>query len=84
MAREKSVKLILLKTDGRISNLEILRIILDNPYTKFRVVLFGTGKYFDVYIERLGLKKEYAPVYAVDNNEELWGSEKQGIRIESP
>lgn len=83
-AHERSVELILPKTDGRIGDLAALRIILDNPYKKYRIVLFGTGKYFDAYMDRLGSKKEYAPVYAVDNNEEMWGREKRGIKIESP
>lgn len=83
-AREQSVELILPKTDGRISDLEALRIILDNPYKKYRIVLFGTGKYFDAYMDRLGSKKAYAPAYAIDNNEELWGKEKQAIKIERP
>lgn len=83
-AREHSVELILPETDGRISDLEALKTILDNPYKKYRIVLFGTGIYFDAYMDRLGTKKEYAPVYAVDNNQELWGTKKRGIRIESP
>lgn len=83
-AREKSVELILPETDGKISDLEALKIILDNPYRKYRIVLFGTGVYFDTYMDRLGTKKEYAPVYAVDNNKEQWGKEKRGIKIESP
>lgn len=84
-AREKSVELILPETDGRIGDLEALRIILDNPYKKYRIVLFGTGRYFDTYMDRMGTeKKEYVPVYAVDNNKEQWGREKRGIKIESP
>lgn len=83
-AKEKSVELVLPETDGRISDLESLKIILDNPYKKYRIVLFGTGRYFDAYMNRFGLREEYAPVYAVDNNKEQWGREKQGVRIESP
>lgn len=83
-AQKRFVEFILPKTDGRIRDLETIKVILDNPYTKYRIVLFGTGKYFDAYMEKLGAKREYAPVYAVDNNKELWGSEKQGIKIESP
>lgn len=83
-AHEQSVELILPETDGRISDLETLKIILDNPYKKYRIVLFGTGRYFEVYMNMLGSKKEYTPVYAVDNNKEQWGKEKQGIKIESP
>ena len=64
-AREHSVELILPETDGRISDLEALKTILDNPYKKYRIVLFGTGIYFDAYMDRLGTRKEYAPVYAV-------------------
>lgn len=83
-ARERSVELILPETDGRISDLEALKIILDNPYKKYGIVLFGTGIYFDIYMDRMGEEKEYAPVYAVDNNKEQWGKEKRGIKIESP
>lgn len=83
-AQERSVELILPETDGRISDLETLKTILDNPYKKYRIALFGTGRYFDAYMDRMGAKKEYIPVYAVDNNKERWGSKKKGIKIESP
>lgn len=83
-AKENGIELILPETDGKISDLEALRVILDNPYKKYRIVLFGTGRYFDAYMARLGSKKEYAPVFAVDNNKEQWGKTRQGIAIKSP
>lgn len=83
-AGENGIELVLPKTDGRISDLQALKVILDNPYRKYKIVLFGTGKYFDAYMQRLGADKEYAPAYAVDNNKEQWGQNKQGVVIKSP
>ena len=47
-----------------------------------KVVLFGTGKYFDLYIKSYAKYHEIA--YAVDNSSEKWRTLKNGIPIKSP
>lgn len=51
-------------------------------YTDHQIILFGAGKMFDVYMENFG--ERYKPDYVVDNNQGLWGTQKQGISIRSP
>ncbi len=58
------------------------RYMLDNLMPDIKIILFGTGKYFDIYMEQYG--DDFRPVYAVDNNQNLWGTKKSGIRINSP
>ncbi|WP_349946590.1 sugar phosphate isomerase/epimerase [Lacrimispora sp. BS-2] len=55
--------------------------ILDQMGSK-KKILFGAGKMFDVYMGEYG--KKYPPVFAVDNNACLWGTEKLGIPICNP
>lgn len=43
------------------------------------IVLFGTGNFFDLYMDRLGEK--YTPVYAIDNDQKKWGKKKHGVKI---
>ena len=42
-----------------------------------RIILFGSGRVADYYLERYG--NEYAPIFIVDNNSEKWGTFKNGI-----
>ena len=46
------------------------------------IVLFGTGRFFDRYMEVFG--DIYPPVFAVDNDPNKWGTTKAGIEIRSP
>jgi cytidyltransferase-like protein len=47
-----------------------------------KLMLFGTGKYAEKFMELYG--RDF-PVYAmIDNDEEKWGREFHGVRIESP
>jgi sugar phosphate isomerase/epimerase len=55
--------------------------ILDQMGSK-KKILFGAGRMFDVYMGQYG--KKYSPVFAVDNNASLWGTEKMGIPICNP
>ena len=59
-----------------------LRIALEDVTRQQKIVLFGTGAYFDLYMERFGDK--YKPAYAVDNEMAKWGTTKNGIDIECP
>lgn len=46
------------------------------------IVLFGTGKYFEYYMECFG--DRYRPAYAVDNASDKWGTFKNGVEIKNP
>lgn len=56
--------------------------MLNNLMPDIKIVLFGTGKYFDIYMEHYG--NDFRPEYAVDSNQKLWGEQKSGVRIYSP
>lgn len=55
--------------------------ILDQMGSK-KKILFGAGKMFDVYMGEYGEK--HPPIFVVDNNAQLWGTEKLGIPICNP
>lgn len=66
----------------RYPNVNALGIALkDVPCTK-KIVLFGTGIYFDIYMRDYGVK--YKPAYAIDNACDKWDTVKQGVPIYSP
>lgn len=65
-----------------IRELDALELILAHSGSACKIVLFGTGKYFDYYMTRYG--KKYPPSYAVDNDQDRQGRYKEGIRIDSP
>lgn len=47
-----------------------------------KIILFGTGAYFDYYMRSYG--NQYVPAYAVDNAADKWGTSKAGIQIKNP
>lgn len=47
-----------------------------------KIVIFGAGKMLEHYINKYG--RDYAPEFVVDNNSDVWGSEKLGFEIKSP
>lgn len=51
------------------------------PCTK-KIVCFGTGSYFNRYMEAFGSK--YKPAYAIDSNKAKWGTEVHGIQVFAP
>lgn len=55
-----------------------LKFLLENSSDR-DIVLFGTGKYFERYMEELG--GMYPPAYAVDNDRDRQGTVKCGVRI---
>ena len=59
-----------------------LRLALEDVRYDQKIVLFGTGKYFDIYMDSYGDK--YKPDYAVDNDSAKWNTSKNGIAIKSP
>jgi len=56
-------------------------IALKNVQPDQKIILFGTGRYFDLYMERYADK--YKPAYAVDNNQKLWGKYKDKVLIKN-
>lgn len=81
---EKGVSMILLSSENRKGGEgeDSLWKALNNATADRKVILFGTGKYFDYYIERYG--EEFPPAYSVDNDEKKWNTKKSGILIQNP
>lgn len=66
------------KSTGR----DTLQLVLKNVSADRKIVLFGTGSYFDYYMKNYG--EHYPPAYAIDNFSDKWNSTKAGINIVSP
>lgn len=66
----------------RIEEIDTLDLVLSHSPNTGKIVLFGTGKYFDYYLRNYG--KKYPPAYAIDNNHEKWNTTKGGVKILSP
>lgn len=71
----------LYRIGDNFSNVICFDQILDQMGSK-KKILFGAGKMFDVYMGEYG--KKYPPIFAVDNNAHLWGTEKLGVSICNP
>jgi len=61
---------------------DIFKLVLKNAIASKKIVLFGTGAYFDHYIKYYG--EEFPPVYALDNSPFKWDTEKMGVKIKNP
>lgn len=59
-----------------------VRLALEDVQKQQKIILFGTGKYFEVYMKEYGEK--YRPTYAIDNDVNKWNTEKNGIPIFEP
>lgn len=59
-----------------------LRLALEDLQHHQNIVLFGTGVYFEAYMREYGEK--YRPIFAIDNDESKWNTEKQGVLIKNP
>lgn len=59
-----------------------LKIALMDVKRHQKIILFGTGQYFDCYMRRYG--KKYQPAYAIDNDVTKWNTIKNGVKIQSP
>lgn len=46
-----------------------------------KIILFGTGVYFEHFMKKYGGKCK--PAYAIDNSKEKWGTKKEGIYIKN-
>lgn len=62
-----------------IQNDDALELALRNVRPDQKIILFGTGEYFDYYMKTYGTK--YAPAYAVDFAEEKRNTNKDGVLI---
>lgn len=70
----------LVPTTRRLSDTDdSLAFVLDNIYYNRKIILFGTGAYFDAYMSTYGAK--HKPAYAVDSSPEKIGQIKAGIEI---
>lgn len=61
---------------------DALGLALENVRPNQKIVLFGTGQYFDYYMKTYGGR--HAPAYAIDNSEAKWNTQKSGILIQPP
>ncbi len=59
-----------------------LTIALENLQRHQKIVLFGTGTYFDLYMARYG--RRFTPAFALDNAPARQGTEKAGVGIFAP
>lgn len=80
----QGVQCVVLRQEGikRIEGIDTLDFVLSHSPNTGKIVLFGTGKYFDYYMMNYGTK--YPPTYAVDNNHGKWNTTKGGVKIFNP
>lgn len=55
---------------------------LSQLFLRKKLILFGTGNYFDFFLRTYGEK--YKPEYAIDNDESKWGTAKNGVLVQDP
>ncbi|MGP1586924.1 MAG: LicD family protein [Treponemataceae bacterium] len=63
------------------NNIDSLDLALKNVQKNQKIILFGTGKYFDIFVEKY--VEHYKVSYAVDNTPKKWNTTKNGIKIKS-
>ncbi|MBD5548895.1 MAG: LicD family protein [Lachnospiraceae bacterium] len=62
-----------------------LRLPIEDLQKNQKIILFGTGIYFDIYINEYAILGErYLPAYAIDNDSAKWNTEKNGVKIMEP
>lgn len=66
------------KTEG----MNAIEKTLSQLFLRKKLILFGTGHYFDFFFQTYG--EQYKPEYAIDNDESKWGTIKNGIIIQNP
>lgn len=79
--KKKSITMVSLvpeKYVGALGQNALELALKDVPYTK-KIVLFGTGVYFDIYMREFGSR--YMPAYAIDNDSSKWNTAKEGVEI---
>lgn len=63
-------------------DINTLRVAIEQRVSERKIVLFGAGKYFDVYMNTLG--GNFVPELAIDNNPQKWNTKQRGILIKNP
>ncbi len=61
---------------------DALKLAVENVTKEQKLILFGSGTYFDVFLKLYASRHEIA--YAVDSEPAKWGTAKSGIPIKSP
>lgn len=81
---ERNIELIPLHIDRFIyvPHYDSLQLALQNVPKEHKIILYGTGAYFDIYMKQYGSK--FHPSYAVDGDESKWNTIKDGISVFSP
>lgn len=73
---------ILPKKLGKIEKVNAIEKPLEQLFLRKKLILFGTGNYFNFFLRTYGEK--YKPEYAIDSDESKCGTIKNGILIQSP
>lgn len=60
----------------------VIKMPLVESLCNKKIVLFGTGSYFDFYMNNYG--SQFKPAYAIDNDESKWNVVKNGVLIKNP
>ncbi|MBP5158116.1 MAG: LicD family protein [Treponema sp.] len=61
---------------------DALKLAIENVTKEQKLILFGTGTYFDVFMKQYGSR--HAVAYAVDSEPSKQGTSKAGVPIKSP
>lgn len=62
-----------------------LKLPIEDLQRRQKLILFGTGTYFDIYMQKYGkMGEKYLPAYAIDNDPNKWNTEKDNIKIVDP
>lgn len=64
---------------SKTDEIESLQLALKNVQKDKKIILFGTGKYFDIYMKYFADK--HKPSYAIDSSTEKIGKKKNGVEI---
>jgi len=67
---------------GQMTDNMAIKIFLKKNKVSKKLVLFGTGAYFDYFLKNYA--GTFVPAYAVDNDQTKWGTGKAGIEIKNP
>ena len=83
-AEEKGIALLSMVPDQYTETgpVDALKIALENLQRHQKIILFGTGKYFDIYMSHYG--ERFRPAYATDNSPERQRTTKAGTEIFAP
>ena len=77
--KEKGVELKILPDFKLNFRGSALKYALETACIDKNIVLFGTGKFFNTYMDLYG--EQFPPVYAIDNDISKQGTQKRGIQI---